>query len=234
MKPRLVMKSMIRKVIFTVAVLLLGGGVLLRPVAFGEQEGVPALPGISFTKVFPGSVPEYISIRVDAEGKGSYEGRALEEPSRPRSVRLSKPTVRRFFALAEQLGYFRDLEIPPNRRLAKMGEKTLVYEGPEGSHRVVFNYSKDPIIGELVELFESFSKSQRHLAQLEHEVKFDRLALAGHLRRIQADLNKNTLGEPKLLIPALRQIASSGRYLNMARTRARSILERLEQMESSE
>ena len=233
MKP-LLMKQMIRKIIFTVAALLLWGGVLLRPVAFGEQEGVLALPEISFTKVLPGSVPEYVSIRVDAEGKGSYEGRTLEEPSRLRSVHLSKPTVGRIFELAEQLGYFRDLKIPRNRRVANMGEKTLVYEGPEGNHQVVFNYSRDPIVRELVGLFESFSKSQGHLAQLEHEVKFDRLALAGHLRRIQADLNKNTLGEPELLIPALRQIASSRRYMNMARTRARSILERLDRMESSE
>ena len=225
---------MIRKVIFTVAALLLSGGVLLQPLAFGEQEGVSDLPKISFTKVLPGSVPEFVSIRVDVEGKGSYEGRALAAPSRPRSVQLSMQTVGRIFELAEQLGYFRDLEIPRKRRVANMGEKTLVYEGPEGSHQVVYNYTKDPMVRELVGLFESFSKSQLHLAQLEYEVKFDRLALAGHLRRIQADLSKNALGEPELLIPALRQIASSGRYMNMARTRARSILERLEQLESSE
>ena len=194
--------------------------------AFAGRESLRSR--ISFTKVLPGSSPEYTYIQVDAAGQGSYEGRALDKAPAPRALQLGDETTGRIFELAKRLNYFRNLRLSSKRRIANIGKKTLVYEGDEGTHQVVFNYTPDSTVRELVNLFEKIANAQRHIAVLEHAVKYDKLSLGRYLRRIQLDLENKAMADPQLLVPALREIASNPRLLNLAQTRAQSLLEKLE------
>ncbi len=93
---------------------------------------------------------------------------------------------------------------------------------------MVFNYTPDSTVRELVDLFEKIANSQRHIAVLEHAVKYDKLSLGRYLRRIQLDLENKAMADPQFLVPALREIASNPRLLNLAQTHAQSLLEKLE------
>jgi hypothetical protein len=66
----------------------------------------PAKARISYTRTLQGSVPEYLALRVSSDGTGSYEGRKLSDPARPRPLKLTQATTQKIFALASQLNNF--------------------------------------------------------------------------------------------------------------------------------
>ncbi len=211
------------------AALLLGGAAGMLA-AF--EEGNPSLhPTVAYTKVLVGSEPEYIYIRVDTSGQGVYESRRLVDESDPKPLILGENVTERLFALTEELDHFRGLRFKSKKRIANLGEKTLIYRDSEREHQVVYNYSTNPNLRELVSLFERIANVQRHLAVLQHAVKFDRLGLATHLRKIQIDLEREAIVDPQQLVSTLKQIASDPRLLNLAQSRAQSILEKLQHAE---
>jgi hypothetical protein len=51
--------------------------------------------------------------------------------------------------------------------------------------------------------------------------------------RFEVDLNKKSIPEPERLIPALEQIAADSRIVEIARQRARALMERIRSSRSS-
>lgn len=196
-----------------------------------EESRTSPYPTVAFTRVLAGSEPEYVYIRVDTSGKGIYEGRSLESKPHPEALLFGKMFTKRLFVLTEELNYFRGLRFKSQKRFANVGEKTLIFRDSGREHKVVYNYSNNRNLRELESLFEKIVNVQQHLALLQHALKFDRLGLATHLRKIQVDLKKKAIADPQQLVPTLKQIVSNPRLLSLAQNRAQSILEKLRQDE---
>jgi hypothetical protein len=208
--------------------------IALTPAA--TVEGLPALLGgqqtsgakLTFTKVLKGSLPEYVLVSVDSSGLGTYDGRKLDDPSQPRSLKLSPATTQRLFELAAALDNFRSLDLESHKRVANLGLKTLTYEEGGQKYEAQFNYSLRREAQELTELFEKIAAVEQHIEVLEFAAKYDHLSLPRELLQIQIDLDNKALADPQLMVPALDQIARNPRFLHVAQVRAQDILERLQ------
>ncbi len=62
---------------------------------------------------------------------------------------------------------------------------------------------------------------------LQRRMKYDRLGVNDALLQFESDLNRNLLPEPRRALPALDQIASDSRFVDIARQRARNLAERI-------
>jgi hypothetical protein len=203
--------------IFLAAAFCAGGGNL----AAAENPGPPRL---TYTRVLEGSVPEYISIIVDRDGTGTYEGRKLADTPRPLAMKISPATVERLFGLAASLNYFQSIDLESHKNVANLGLKTLTYESNGQKSSAEFNYTVRREARELSELFEKISSVEEHLESLRYAIKYDHLSLPRELQRIQIDLRNQSLAEPELLVPALKEIEGNPRFLHLAKVRAQDIL----------
>jgi len=200
-----------------------------RPAAmFPQGTGVPAK--LTYSRTFKGSTPEYIAIRVDATGAGTYEGRKLDESQAqgPRPLQLSAGTTERILALAEQLHDFRGIQLESHKKVANLGEKTFTYEQGGAQNRVVFNYTENRTARDLVDVFESIGTVEQHIAALEFEMRYDPLNLSQELLQIQAELKDKTLTDPQMLVPTLEKIAHGSRFLHLAQSRAQEIMDQVQ------
>ncbi|HUU13126.1 MAG TPA: hypothetical protein VM182_05380 [Terriglobia bacterium] len=213
-----------RRVVWTCLLVL---GVLILPAMIHAGEG-GARARLTFTKVLKGSTPEYLMISVDSAGEGTYEGRRLTDPSNPRRMRLSPATTRRLFALCELLNFFENVKLESGKKVANLGQKTLVYERDGRQNRVEFNYTQRREGEKLVDLFEKIAIVQEHIETLEYAIKYDHLSLPGELRQIQIDMEKKALADPELMVPSLEKIVRNRRFLNLAQSRAQDILQRIQ------
>lgn len=195
------------------------------------DDSVSNVPRLTFTKVLEGSFPEYLSVTVDANGEGTYEGRKLAAAAEPRPLKLKPSTTRQIFDLVAALNYFEADDLESGRRVANLGMKTFIYEANGRRNEAKFNYTRRREAQQLTELFERLSSVLQHLAALEYAIRYDHLSLPGELRQIELDLRRNALAEPELLAPALEQIAQNRRFLNLAQTRAQNLLARIQQGE---
>lgn len=204
-------------------------------VAFGFAFPSPASdgPSLIYRKVFKSSSPEFVEIRVKQNGSAQFDIRQLEDDADPQPFEVSPALAAKLFEMAATLKNFDGVDLDVKRRLANLGEKTLRYENGGRASEVKFNYTVNPTAQQLQVLFEGLGRQQEHLQLLQHRLRFDRLGVNDALLKFEVDLNKKSIPEPDRLLPVLEQIAADSRVVEIARQRARALLERIRSSRSS-
>jgi hypothetical protein len=189
---------------------------------------------VSFEQRWPDSDPEWFELVVQADGNAKYHSlphqtskSAPDDPaSEPYelSFTLSSQSRRRIFELAPGLLRFKGAL--DKTKVAFTGTKTLRYEGGDGiSSLISYNYSSSPELNGFTDLMQGISGSIELSRTLQLQLRFDRLALDSTLRSTEASVAIHPLPEPQLLEPILERIANDPGTMNIARQRARHILQ---------
>src|SRR5271155_1750524 len=201
-----------------------------RPATASESTSAPATAGakLTFRRIFKSSTPEFIeiSVREDSD-EASYEIRQLDDDPEKLQFEVSAPLRGKMFELAGQLNRFEGQDLDVHRKIANLGEKTFRWEKGAEVHEAVFNYTLNTAAAQLLQIFEGLARQQELLMLLERRMKYDRLGINDALLQFESDLNRKLLPEPQRALPALDQIASDTRFVDIARQRARAVAERI-------
>ena len=197
--------------------------------AFSAPNAPPenAAAQITFRKVFKTSYPEFVEIKINQAGSGSYDIRQLDEDANPQPFEVSAPLAQRIFALAAKLNNFQNVDLEVHRRLANLGAKTLLYEKGAEKHETDFNYTLDDTATQLVNIFEGLARQTTDLADLVRTMRYDHLGVNDVMQQIERDYNSKLLPEPERLLPTLDQLAGDEKFIDLARTRARNLAGRI-------
>ena len=187
----------------------------------------PAGAVITYKKVFKTSFPEFVEIKIDESGTGSSDIRQLDEEATPQPFNVSPALAQRIFQLAGQLHNFQGVDLEVHRRLANLGEKTFTFTRGAETHTTTFNYTLDESAAQLVNLFEGLAKQNGDLSDLTRTMRYDHLGVNDVLLQIENDYNTKQLPEPELLLPTLDQVAGDEKFVDIARTRARTLASKI-------
>jgi hypothetical protein len=209
--------SQARFLLFLLAVLI------LVPAA----RAVPGNVTISYRRVFKGSSPEFIEIKIAEQGKATFEIRQLEEDPDVEPFEVGSPVRQKIIELAADLKNFAIADLDIQKRIANLGQKTFRYERDAEVHETTFNYTLNVSANQLMQIFEGLARQQSDLVLLERRVKYDRLGVNDALRQFESDMDHRLLPEPERLLPVLDQIGADSHFVEIARTRARAIAERI-------
>jgi hypothetical protein len=182
---------------------------------------------ITFRKVFKTSYPEFVEIKINQTGSGTYDIRQLDEDANPQPFEVSAPLAQRIFALAAKLNNFQNVDLDVHRRLANLGAKTLLYQKGAEKHQTDFNYTLDDTATQLVNIFEGLSRQATDLSDLVRTMRYDHLGVNDVMQQIERDYNNKLLPEPERLLPTLDQLAADEKFIDIARTRARNLATRI-------
>ena len=196
---------------------------LLVPLALAAADGAT----LTYRRVFKGSVPEFIEVKVSEDGDASFDIRQLSEDAAPQKFLVGAAVRAKLFALAGELNNFANADLDVHRRIADLGQKTLRYEKGGEIHETQYNYTLNHTASQLQTIFEGLSTQQQDLVSLEKNSKYDRLGVNDSLRQLENDLAQRTLPEPELFVPVLDRIAADSSLLDLARQRARSLAARI-------
>ncbi len=184
-------------------------------------------PIVTYRKVFKTSFPEFVEIKVDQSGAGTWDIRQLDEDAAPQAFQISPALAQRIFALAGNLHNFQGADLDVHRRLANLGEKTFTYTSGGETHSTTFNYTLDPSATQLTNLFEGLARQTSDLSDLIRTMRYDHLGVNDVMKQIEEDYNTKQLPEPELLLPTLDQLASDEKYIDIARQRARTLASKI-------
>ncbi len=185
---------------------------------------------ITFRKVFKTSYPEFVEIKINQAGNGTYDIRQLDDDPNPQPFEVSPPLAQRIFALAAKLNNFQNVDLEVHRRLANLGAKTLLYENGAEKHETDFNYTLDDSATQLVNIFEGLARQTTDLSDLVRTMRYDHLGVNDVLLQIERDYNNKLLPEPARLLPTLDQLGADEKFVDIARSRARSLATRIRSM----
>jgi len=169
-----------------------------------------------------------MALSIDANGKGTYDSRKLEDPPAPRPLQISAGTTAQIFSLAQSLNYFHSLDLDSHRKVANMGLKTLTYEAGKEINKVQYNYTENRTGQQLTDMLEKIGNVEERIAQLEYAIKYDHLSLPETLSQIQEGLDDHNFVEATLMTPTLEKISTNPRYMHLAQSRAQEIMQRIQ------
>jgi hypothetical protein len=196
---------------------------LLAPAALWSDGGAT----LTYRRVFKGSTPEFIELKVSEDGTASYDIRQSSEDADPRPFQINAPIVAKLFALAGELHNFDGVDLDIHRRVADLGQKTLRYEKAGQAHQTQFNYTTNHSASDLQMIFEGLAQQLEDRDLLEQRLKYDRLGVNDALAQFESHLSQRILPEPERLLPVLDSIASDSKLVDVARQRARALAERI-------
>lgn len=204
--------------------------VLIGPPVLRAADGAT----ITYRRIFKGSNPEFIEIKIGEDGSATYDIRQLSEDADPQPFQVSDSVRAKIFELAGELHNFEGLDLDVHRKIADLGQKTLRYEKAGEVHETHYNYTLDRTAMQLALVFEGLFQQQRDLITLEQKLKYDRLGVNDALHQFEQDLGQHTIPEPERLLPVLDRIAADSRVVDVARKLSRALAERIRTSSSPE
>lgn len=216
-----------------------------------DRTGAP-IPVVTFDLSFPGANPGHYSISVESTCRAAYrsdnpEKAAADRPltDEPASAAaatlpytteftMSQSTCREIFELAKQAHYFQG-NFEFKGRVANTGVKTLTYaEGPQSvslnnatngkQFKTSYNYSQNPAIQQLTNIFQSIATTAEFGNRLAQEHRYDRMSLEGELKRMEEMQKSHQLLEIGSIATVLQDIANDSAIFNVTRQRAIRLL----------
>jgi len=181
-----------------------------------------AAPRIVYSKAFPGSVPPYVQIILERDGKAVYKEAPDDE--QPLRFEMKKEDTDAIFTLAEKLEFFKR-ELESGLKVANMGMKTLRWEDGAAASETKFNFSQDADARTIVDWFEKMTETEQHLVALERAVRFDKLGTNKVLLKLQAAMERDRLTALGQFQPLLERIVKNASFLNLDRERAATLLD---------
>jgi hypothetical protein len=202
---------------------LLAAAWLLAPPAVANPGGAT----VTYRRVFKNSSPEFIEVKISDQGKATFDIRQLDEDADPEPFEVSPAVQKRIFDLAAELKYFAIANLDIQKKIANLGQKTFRYENGAEAHETSFNYTLNSSATQLMQIFEGLARQQQDLVLLQRQAKFDRLGVNDALMQFESDMDHRLLPEPERLLPILDQIAADSHFVEIARSRARALAERI-------
>jgi hypothetical protein len=196
---------------------------MLTPVARANPSGAI----ITYRRVFKSSTPEFIEIKISDQGKCTFDIRQLDEDADPQPFEVGPEVQKKIFELASDLKYFAVQNLDIQKKIANLGQKTFRYENGAEVHETSFNYTMNASATQLMQIFEGLAKQQMDLTLLQRRAQFDRLGVNDALLQFENDMDHRLLPEPERLLPVLDQIAADSHFVEIARSRARALAERI-------
>jgi len=197
--------------------------------AYSQAEAQAA---VTFTLDFPASQPEHYSIRVQSDGSTRYQssGRISADSDDTDSFDFAftatPETRQRIFDLAAKAGYFQKEVDSHHKGVAFTGKKTLTYKDEHRSGGSTYNYSSNPAVQDLTNLFQSLSATLEFGHRLQYDRQYQKLALDEELKRMEEMAHGNSLVDVASIQPILDRIIADPSVINVTRARAQRLLER--------
>lgn len=201
----------------------LAGVWVLAPVARANPPGAT----VTYRRVFKSSTPEFIEIKISDQGNSTYDIRQLDEDADPEPLEVGPAVKKQVFNLAADLKNFAVGNLDIQKKIANLGQKTFRYENGAEVHETSFNYTLNPSATQLMQIFEGLARQQQDLNLLQRQARFDRLGVNDALMQFESDMDHRVLPEPERLLPVLDQIAADPHFVDIARSRARALAERI-------
>jgi len=210
--------------------MMLGSVALASAQARTSAASIPSAQTakVTFRRVFQGSSPEYIELCIWDDAKtATYEIRQMEDDPGSAPFEVGAPLRAKIFGLTAQLHNFQGQDLDVHRKIANLGEKTFRWEQGGVTHETRFNYTLNPAASQLLQIFEGLARQQEHYELITRRMRYDRLGIYDALLQFESDLNRGLLPEPQRLRPLLEQIASDPKFVDVARKRAQSLVDRV-------
>lgn len=174
------------------------------------------------------------SIAVQSDGKSHFEGiphadATNDSDAYQQDFTMSGANRQKVFDLAQKLHYFQGDYDSHVKHVAQTGKKTLQYQSPQANGSTTYNYSQNPDMQQLTNLFSGIAMTIDFGRKLTYQYRYDKLGMDECLKQIEDLQASHGVEELRIIAPMLRKIWKDPNLMNISRESARRLLATLDQ-----
>ena len=169
------------------------------------------------------------SFQVQADGKVHFNG--TPNPARggdtdpvQQDFMMSEVNRQKIFEAARRLNYFQGDLDSHLKRIAQTGTKTLRYKSAQIQGSSTYNYSQNPDVQQLTQLFLGLANTLDFGRKLAWNYRFDKLGMNQTLTELQELQASHQVEELSVIEPILRKIANDPNLMHISRESAAHLL----------
>jgi hypothetical protein len=194
------------------------------------SSAAPDQPQVWFNFQWNDGVPwQSYSIQVQADGKTHFNG--TPNPSRDGNTDpvqddfiMSEANRQKIFDSARNLNYFqRDCD-SHLKHIAQTGAKTLIYKSSQAQGSCTYNYSQNPDVQQLTQLFLGLATVLDYGHRLAWQYRFDKLGMDQLLRELESLQANHQIEELGAIESILRKIANDPSLMHISQQSAQHLL----------
>jgi hypothetical protein len=140
---------------------------------------------------------------------------------------VSEATRNRIFDTARTLNYFNGKFDYRKGKIAFTGTKTLAFADSARHFETSYNWSENAKLRQLTELLQGVATTLEFGRSLDYLYRHDKLGLNAELKRMDELAGAGQLAELQALGPQLERIAGDSHVMEIARQKARRLLQRV-------
>jgi hypothetical protein len=210
---------------------------LTVPVLCGQNSEAnadqnPAVPTITYDRVWEAYTPQNVTITVQSTGAAKYVSRnplkpkaeQEEDPEYMLQFIMSRQNREKLFRYAKDADYFHGDFRFTKHVVSSTGKKNLTYADQSRHFETTYDYSDNKAIEEITNIFQGISNTIEHGRKLQFLRRFDKLGLEAELKGMEGAAEGHNLEELQVIAPLLQGIANDPAILNIARQRAKRLL----------
>ena len=215
--------------LFRLLLMLVAAASLCRPALAQNGDGAPGPAGLSFAYKFENARFYIPLLEIDLAADGSGEVRFKRGESDEildLKFKLMPSTLARVRRLCMSTQFLTsDADYQDKKDFSHLGWISISAKQGELSRSVRFNYTLNPEIRELSEIFRAIATQEIHVFDMETAQRYQPLDLPGRLEALENDLRLERLAEPERMLTPLREIAGDDTQPLIARNHASRIID---------
>ena len=177
-------------------------------------------------------------ISVKSDGKSHFDGiphadETNDTDAYQQDFTMSDANRQKVFDLAQKLHYFQGDYDSHLKHIAQTGKKTLQYQSPQMNGSTTYNYSQNPEVQQLTNLFTGIAMTIDFGRKLAFQYRYDKLGMDKQLKELEDLQADHGVEELQIIAPMLRKIADDANLMNISRESARRLLLTLDQPANS-
>ncbi len=137
---------------------------------------------------------------------------------------MSETNRQKVFDSARKLNYFQGDFDSHLKHIAQTGAKTLMYKSAQVQGSSTYNYSQNPDVQQLTQLFLGLATAIDYGRQLAWSYRYDKLGLDQLLRELEDLQAGHQIEELTAIEPILRKIADDPNLMHISRQSAQRLL----------
>lgn len=166
-----------------------------------------------------------IDVRPDSSGELRFK-RGESDEMLDLKFKLMPATLERIRHLCETSKFLTSgIEYQDKKDFSHLGWISLSMMEGDRSRKVRFNFTLNPEIRELADIFRGIATQEIHVFDMETAQQYQPLDLPGRLDALENDLRLERLAEPQRMLAPLREIAGDDTQPLIARNQATRIIE---------
>ncbi len=188
-------------------------------------------PTVTYEQEWKAADPSWYQISINTSGEAVYKSQPRvkenESAGDPYSLRFiaSGTTREQIFQLTKSLNDFQG-NFETKFKVAQTGKKTLTFRDGSKETQTSLNYSDNAQMNQLISIFQRMSTTFEVAQKLDFDVRFDKLGIDRDLKSLEHLEADHQLAELQVISPVLERIANDNGIMNIARQRARRLLEK--------